>query len=231
MKKQKQFNKSLKPSSKNWIKRHINDPYVALAKQNAYRTRSAFKLIEIQEKFKIIKDKDIVLDLGAAPGGWSQIASKITQNVIAVDILEVAPIPNVQFIQGDFLNQSTLNLIKDAIGESEINVILSDMCPNTCGIKKIDHLRIINIFEEVTYFAKNHLKTGGSLVVKVFQGGAEKNTLTDIKMHFRKISHFKPKSSRKQSPELYLIATGFIGNGESPFLRSTSVSPNDGEQA
>jgi 23S rRNA (uridine2552-2'-O)-methyltransferase len=209
--KQRQFNKSLKPSSKNWIRRHINDPYVALAKEKGYRTRSAFKLVEIQEKFKIIKYGDVVLDLGAAPGGWSQIASQLTRHVIAVDLLDIASLPNVQFIQGDFLEQDTLNQVINIIGETGINVILSDMCPNTCGIKKIDHMRIVNILEEVTYFAKKNLKVGGSLVAKVFQGGAEKDALNDIKKCFYKVSHFKPKSSRNQSSELYLIATGFIG--------------------
>jgi 23S rRNA (uridine2552-2'-O)-methyltransferase len=206
---QKQFNKSLKQSSKNWIRRHINDPYVAMAKEKGYRARSAFKLLEIQEKFKIIRCGDIVLDLGAAPGGWSQIASQLTQHVIAVDILDMASLPNTQFIQGDFLEKCTLDQIINFIGETGIDVILSDMCPNTCGIKKIDHMRIVNMLEEVIYFSKKNLKIGGSLVVKVFQGGAEKNILDDIKKCFHKVSHFKPKSSRNQSSELYLIATGF----------------------
>lgn len=209
--KQKQFNKSLKQSSKNWIKRHINDPYVALAKQQGYRTRSSFKLLEIQKKFKIIKNEDTVLDLGAAPGGWSQVASQLARNVIAVDIIDIAPLPNVQFIQGNFLDQCTLNRIVNVVGEIGINIILSDMCPNTCGIKKVDHMRIINILEEVIDFSKKNLKIGGSLVIKVFQGGTEKDALDDIRRCFYKVSHFKPKSSRSRSSELYLVAIGFNG--------------------
>jgi 23S rRNA (uridine2552-2'-O)-methyltransferase len=182
-----------------------------MAKEKGYRTRSAFKLLEIQEKFKIIGKGDVVLDLGAAPGGWSQVASQLTTRpVIAVDILDISPLQNVRIIRGDFMDQSTLDQIINIIDEEPgIDVILSDMCPNTCGIKKIDHMRIVNILEEVIQFSKGNLRGGGSLVVKVFQGGAEKDALNDIKKCFRKVSHFKPKSSRNQSSEIYLIANGF----------------------
>jgi 23S rRNA (uridine2552-2'-O)-methyltransferase len=206
-----QLNRSLKQSSRVWIKRHINDPYVALAKEQEYRSRSAFKLLEMQEKFKIIKKEHVVLDLGAAPGGWSQIAAKISQNVIAVDIIEMQVLPNVRMIKGDFLEQSTLTQIVDTVGDTGIDVILSDMCPNTCGIRKVDHLRIINMLEEVIIFTENNLRVGGSIIAKSFQGGSEKELLIDLKRNFEKVKHFKPKASRNSSPELYLIATGFLG--------------------
>jgi 23S rRNA (uridine2552-2'-O)-methyltransferase len=182
---------------------------VAKAKKDGYRARSAYKLIEIQEKYHLIKPGDIVLDLGAAPGGWSQVASNITSHVIALDILAMDPIPNVKIICGDFTDPVIVNSIARTGDVTRLDVILSDMCPNTCGIKKIDHLRSGRMLEEVVEFSTHHLKNGGNIVVKVFQGGAEPEILTVLKRKFRKVAHFKPKSSRSESPELYLVALGF----------------------
>jgi 23S rRNA (uridine2552-2'-O)-methyltransferase len=151
----------------------------------------------------------ILLDLGASPGSWSQIASRLAQKVIAIDLLEMAPIQNVDFIQGDFLDLDNIKIIKQMLDGNLFDVILSDMAPNTCGIKKIDHLRIMNLIEEVFEFCKDNLKIGGHVVTKTFQGGTENNLMPKLKNQFEKVIHFKPNSSRKESKEVYLIALGF----------------------
>ncbi|MDR1233600.1 MAG: RlmE family RNA methyltransferase [Holosporales bacterium] len=203
-------NKSLKQSSRNWITRHVSDPYVIRAKKDGYRSRAAYKLIEIQEKYKIIRHSAVVLDLGAAPGGWSQVASNITHNIIAIDILAMDPIPNVKILCGDFTDPDVLLEIEQMIGfAGGIDVILSDMCPNTCGIKKVDHLRSVRMLEEVGEFSIRHLRAGGNLAIKVFQGGAELEILNTLKKKFQKVSYFKPKSSRPKSPEMYLVGREF----------------------
>lgn len=202
-------NKKMKESSRKWLIRQIKDPYVALAKKQGYRARSSFKLIEINKKFKILRENDIVVDLGAAPGGWSQVASKICKRVISVDLLEMDPLPKVDFFVGDFLEESTVKTLEQHLEGQKADVILSDMAPKTCGIKKIDHIRIMNLIEEVFEFSKMFLKYGGVMVVKVFQGGTENSLLTELKKHFVKIAHFKPESSRKESVEMYLVAMGF----------------------
>lgn len=202
-------NKRLKQSSKNWLQRQINDPFVAKARQKGYRSRAAFKIIEIQKKFKIIDKSSIVLDLGAAPGGWSQVIAGIAKKVIAIDLLEMLPIPNVEFINGDFTDPENMEKLKGLLPDGKANVVVSDMAPNTCGIGKVDHIRIISLLEEVYNFCKTVLSPEGTLVTKVFQGGAEATLLKEMKLHFRKIFHFKPSSSRKESPEIYLIAIGF----------------------
>jgi 23S rRNA (uridine2552-2'-O)-methyltransferase len=189
--------------------RQINDPYVEKAKKEGYKSRAAFKLIEIQDKFKIIKNNSIVIDLGAAPGGWSQVASKICNKIIAVDLLDMAPIPKVNFIKGDFLEETTMQKVMEIMKDSKADVVLSDMAPSSCGIKKVDHLRIVNLIEAVYEFCKISLNEGGTMVAKIFQGGAEAELLTDIKLRFSKVVHFKPNSSRKESVEMYLVATGF----------------------
>jgi 23S rRNA (uridine2552-2'-O)-methyltransferase len=208
MKKQIQ-NKKLKQSSRTWLQRQLNDPYVERAKKEGYRSRAAFKILEIQEKFKIIKKNDIVIDLGAAPGGWSQIASKMCKKVVAIDLIDMDSFPNVDFIKGDFLDETSIEKIKAILPTGKADVILSDMAPNTCGIKKVDHLRIMNLVEAVIEFAKETLNIGGNMVAKVFQGGTESELLKELKKHFEKIVHFKPQSSRKDSSEIYLIALGF----------------------
>ena len=209
MLKQHVKNKSLKLSSRNWINRQINDEYVIKAKQMGYRSRAAFKILEIQEKYKIINNKSVVVDLGAAPGGWSQVIAPMCKKIIAVDLLQMDPIPNVDFIQGDFLDNNCINIINEKLNNSKIDVILSDMAPNTCGIQKVDHLRIMNILEHVYEFAKITLNNGGTLVAKVFQGGAFNEINNKIKRDFKQVFNFKPKSSRKKSTELYIICKEF----------------------
>lgn len=187
----------------------MNDQYVEKAKKAGYRSRAAYKILEIQQKFKIFDQHSIVLDLGAAPGGWSQVVSNIAKKVIAIDLLDMPPIPNVQFIRGDFTEERNMQMLIQLLGNEKADAVLSDMAPNTCGIKKIDHLRIINLLEDVYNFSIKILKPGGSLVAKVFQGGATNDLLRNLKQSFAKVGHFKPLSSRKESPEMYLIARGY----------------------
>ncbi|MDR3030893.1 MAG: RlmE family RNA methyltransferase [Holosporales bacterium] len=203
-------NKKLKKSSRQWILRQMKDPYIIRAKKEGYRSRSAFKLLEIQEKFKIIRKDSIVIDLGSAPGGWSQIVSQVCKKVISIDLLEMESLPNVEFIQGDFLDLRSVEKINRILNGNLADVVLSDMAPNACGVKSIDHIRIMNLIEQVFEFCKENLKTEGVLVAKVFQGGTEDSLLRELKKRFEKTIHFKPKASRKESVETYLIALGFL---------------------
>jgi 23S rRNA (uridine2552-2'-O)-methyltransferase len=203
-------NKKLKGSSRKWVTRQLKDPYVALAKKHGYRSRAAFKLLEINEKFKIFKKSDVVIDLGAAPGGWSQVLSKLCRKVVAVDLLPMDPLPNVEFFVGDFSDEDTTQKIESLLCEEKADVILSDMAPQTCGIKKVDHIRIMSLVEEVFEFSKMFLKEGGTLVVKVFQGGAEKDLLCNLKKNFEMVRHYKPSASRKESVEMYIVASNFL---------------------
>ncbi len=212
MPKEHVINKHLKVSSRNWLNRQLNDQYVIKAKQEGYRSRAAFKILEIQNKYKIINKHSIVIDLGAAPGGWSQVIAHMCKKIIAVDLLPMASIPNVDFIQGNFLDKNCLEQIKEKLNNNKVDVILSDMAPNTCGIKTVDHLRIIDILEHVYEFAKLVLNVNGSLVAKVFQGGAFNEISNEIKQNFKQVCNFKPESSRKQSTELYIICKRFKNN-------------------
>lgn len=203
--KEKVRKKNLTPSSKKWLERQLNDPFVHKAKAEGYRSRAAYKLLEIQKKFHLLKKGMVVADLGAAPGGWSQVASHILKEsgkVYAIDILAMDPIPGVEFFQGDF------NDIADKIND-KVDVILSDMAPSSCGIKSIDHLRLMGMLEEVFEFAKTHLNENGSLVAKVLRGGTEAKLLAELKRAFRKVTHYKPDSSRAESSEIYVVAQGF----------------------
>ncbi|MDR1609449.1 MAG: RlmE family RNA methyltransferase [Holosporales bacterium] len=203
------FNKGLKQSSRNWVRRQINDPYVALARTEGYRSRAAFKLLEIQKKFRIIRKESVVVDLGAAPGSWSQVASTLCNDVVAVDLLDIVPLPNVSFVYGDFLEEETIGRILSILGDRRPDVVLSDMAPNTCGVKKVDHIRIMNLVEAVYRFCEETLAHEGTMVVKTFQGGASADVLHKMKSGFKTVKHFKPLSSRKESSELYVVSTGF----------------------
>lgn len=202
-------NKHLTSSSKKWLQRQLNDKYVICARNEGYRSRAAFKIIEIQRKYSIIKENSIVLDLGSTPGGWSQIVAPLCKHVIAVDLLEMQPLPNVDFIRGDFQSDEILNKIRKLLNGRSIDVIISDMAPSTCGIPKIDHLRIVNLLEQVFTFSKQILSIGGALVAKTFQGGGSNMLLKQLKASFRKVSNFKPNASRKESAEMYVICQEF----------------------
>jgi 23S rRNA (uridine2552-2'-O)-methyltransferase len=203
-------NKKLKESSKRWVERQINDQYVLKAKKLGYRSRAAFKIIEINKKFKVIRKDDVVIDLGAAPGGWSQVASKICKKVIAIDLLAMSTIPRVNFFLGNFSDQGSIESVQGLLGSTKANVIMSDMSPNVCGIQKVDHIRIMNLAEAVFDFAEMFLANDGVMIIKMFQGGSEGSFLAKVKRKFCKVQHFKPKSSRKESTELYLIAMNYL---------------------
>ena len=198
-------NQKLKQSSKLWIKRHLTDPYVAMAKDRGYRSRAAFKLLEINKKFNILHG--VAIDLGAAPGGWSQIATKFCQKVYAIDLLDMEDLPKVEFIKGDFTNNQIIEKLRNNCGK--VDVVLSDMAPNTCGIKSADHLKIMALVELAFDFSCKVLNHKGSFVTKIFQGGAEADFAKKLKKFFTNVKYFKPNSSRKDSVEMYIVATGF----------------------
>lgn len=200
-------------SSQKWLERQLNDPYVARAKREGYRSRAAFKLLEIDEKYHILKPGQRVVDLGAAPGGWSQIAAKKVGpkgKVVGIDLLPIDPMAGVEFIQLDFLDESAPGKLIEMLG-GPADVVMSDMAANTTGHKKTDHLRIIGLAEAAIYFAREILAPGGVFIAKVFQGGTENQLLTDLKRDFSVVRHVKPAASRADSAELYVLATGFRG--------------------
>ena len=205
-------------SSKKWLTRQLNDPFVEKARQEGWRSRAAFKIIEIDEKFKIFKKNKNVVDLGSAPGGWSQYAvTKVGENkVVALDLLEMSPIAGVHFLQQDFLAEETLTKIKEILVKISkkpyCNVLLSDMASNTTGNKIVDHLQIIGLLEDVLSVADKILKNGGCLVSKIFQGGSSDIILQQLKQKFKQVKYFKPKSSRQDSSETYLVALEFLDN-------------------
>jgi 23S rRNA (uridine2552-2'-O)-methyltransferase len=201
-------------SSKLWLERQINDPYVARAKREGYRSRAAFKLIEIDDKYRFLKPGGRVVDLGAAPGGWSQIAAKrvgATEGrgkVIAIDLLEMEAVPGVDFMQLDFLADDAPAVLKERLG-GLADVVLSDMAANTTGHRKTDHLRIVALVEAAAEFAAEVLAPGGVFLAKVIQGGTETDLLAMLKRSFASVKHVKPQASRADSAELYVLATGF----------------------
>ncbi len=203
-------------SSQRWLERQLNDPYVAAAKRDGWRSRAAFKLIEIDDKYHFLKHGMAVVDLGAAPGGWSQIAAKVVGpkgKVVGIDLLPIDPMPGVEFIQLDFLDESAPGKLIDMLG-GPADVVMSDMAANTTGHKKTDHLRIIGLAEAAIYFAREILAPGGAFVAKVFQGGTENQLLADLKRDFAVVRHVKPAASRADSAELYVMATGFRGRAD-----------------
>ncbi|MCO6187030.1 RlmE family RNA methyltransferase [Rhizobium sp. L1K21] len=209
----------LKASSRRWIERHINDPYVQRAKLEGYRARAAYKLLEIDEKHEILKGARRIVDLGSAPGSWSQIAAKVTNStegnirVAAIDFLEMDPLPGVHFIQMDFLDDRAPSLLTDAL-DGAPDLVISDMAAPTTGHKKTDHLRTMHLCEVAAYFAVDVLAEGGHFLTKTFQGGAENDLLTMLKQNFRQVLHIKPGASRSESVEMFLLAKGFKGRRE-----------------
>lgn len=205
-----------KLSSKLWLERQLNDPYVLQAKRDGYRSRAAYKLKEIDDKYKLLKPGMNVIDLGAAPGGWSQIAATRVKSlegkgkVVAIDLLEMPEIPGVTFAQLDFLDNKAPAKLRDMLGEGA-DVVMSDMAANTTGHRKTDQLRIIGLVELAAAFACEVLKPGGVFLAKVFQSGADAELLAQLKRDFTTIRHVKPAASRADSSERYLLATGFRG--------------------
>jgi 23S rRNA (uridine2552-2'-O)-methyltransferase len=204
-----------KHSSKLWLDRQLNDPYVARAKREGMRSRAAYKLQEIDDKARFFKRGAKVIDLGAAPGGWSQIAAKRVGapsqgRVIAIDLLEMDPVPGVEFMQLDFLDPSAPDTLKALLG-GRADVVLSDMAANATGHRKTDHIKIIALVEAAAEFAHEVLAPGGTFLAKVLQGGTEATLLGPLKRDFTTVKHVKPQASRPDSAELYLLATGFRG--------------------
>jgi 23S rRNA (uridine2552-2'-O)-methyltransferase len=201
-------------SSRAWLERQLNDPYVARAKREGFRSRSAFKLIEIDDKHHLLKPGSRVVDLGAAPGGWSQVARKRagpSGRVIALDILEMDAVAGVDFAKIDFLDTDAPDKLKGMLG-SAADVVLSDMAANATGHRQTDHLKIMALVEAAAEFAAEVLKPGGSFLAKVIQGGTEGALLAALKRDFAAVKHVKPAASRADSAELYVLATGFRGH-------------------
>ena len=200
-------------SSRAWLERQLNDPYVARAKREGFRSRAAFKLIEIDDKHHFLKPGARVVDLGAAPGGWSQVAARRVGErgrVVAIDLLEMEPLPGVTFATIDFLDPAAPNLLKEML-DGLADVVLSDMAANATGHRQTDHLKIMALVEAAAEFAGEVLKPGGSFLAKVIQGGTEGTLLASLKQRFASVKHVKPSASRADSAELYVLATGFRG--------------------
>lgn len=207
--------KGRKLSSKLWLERQLNDPYVARAKREGLRSRAAFKLSEIDDKARFLKKGQRVIDLGAAPGGWSQVAAKRVGapqqgRVVAIDLLAIDPLPGVEFAQLDFLSEDAPDKLKAMLG-GKADVVLSDMAANATGHRKTDHIKIVALVEAAGEFAREVLAPGGTFLAKVLQGGAETELLAGLKRDFASVKHVKPSASRSDSAELYLLATGFRG--------------------
>ncbi len=197
------------PASQRWLERQLNDPYVAAARAQGWRSRAAFKLIELDDRFHLLRPGSRVLDLGAAPGGWSQVAAQRgAVSVVGVDLLPVDPVSGASFLLGDFADPAMPGLLLERLG-GKPDVVLSDMAPNTTGHGATDHIRIVALAERALDFAVTVLAPGGAFVAKVFQGGTEHAMLATMKRRFAAVRHAKPPASRKQSSELYVVATGF----------------------
>lgn len=201
-------NRGRTTSSQAWLQRQLNDPYVAAARSKGFRSRSAFKLVELNEKFHFLKKGARVLDLGAAPGGWSQVAASAGATVVAADVLEMEDIPGVAFFQADLTDAHVPALLKQAL-DGPADIVLSDMAAPTTGHRATDHIRTIALVEIALAVAEDVLKPGGVFVGKVFQGGSSNELLARLKKSFREVKHVKPPASRQESVELYVVALGF----------------------
>jgi 23S rRNA (uridine2552-2'-O)-methyltransferase len=201
-------------SSQLWLQRQLNDPYVARAKREGFRSRAAFKLSEIDDRHHFIKSGACVIDLGAAPGGWSQVAAARvgkTGRVVAIDLLDMVAVPEVEFLQLDFLDARAPEKLKNLLG-GPADVVLSDMAANATGHRRTDHIKIMALVEAAAEFAREVLKPGGAFLAKVLQGGTEKELLTALRREYTVVKHVKPAASRADSAELYVLATGFRKN-------------------
>lgn len=205
-----------KKFSKNWIHQHINDPYVKLAQQQGYRARAAYKLIEILDTEKLMRQGDIIVDLGAAPGSWSQVArerllgpgGEINGRVIALDLLPMEPIAGVEFFQGDFREDEVLHELESRLDGQKVNLVISDMAPNLSGVGPADAARIQHVCELVLDFALSHLEPNGAVIVKAFHGSGFSQIVEMFKQHFKRVVERKPKASRDRSSETFLVAQG-----------------------
>ena len=207
---------TIKASSRRWLERHLNDPYVHQSKIDGYRSRAAYKLIEINQRYNLLKKGQKIIDLGAAPGGWCQVAAQIVgstndhPSVVGIDYLHVDPLPGVTMLEMDFLDDDAPQKLIEALG-AKPDLVISDMAAPTIGHRQTDHIRTIHLCEVAADFAVSVLKPGGHFLAKTFQGGAENELLTTLKQNFKKVYHVKPPASRSESVELYLLAYDFKG--------------------
>ena len=203
-----------KKFSKDWIHQHINDPYVKMAQQKGYRARAAFKLIEILDTEKLMRRGDVVVDLGSAPGSWSQVARErlagpggaVDGRIIALDLLPMEPVAGVEFIQGDFRDDAVLQQLQEMVGDQAVDLVISDMAPNLSGVGVADSARIQHVCELALDFACNHLKPDGALIVKAFHGSGFSQIVQAFKQRFKRVVERKPKASRDKSSETFLVA-------------------------
>jgi len=199
------------PSSQAWLSRQVNDPYAAKARAHGYRSRAAYKVSELDDKLKVLKPGARVIDLGLAPGGWTQVAiERGVTNIVGVDLLPVDPLPPAHIVQMDFTDPACGPLLMDLLGGAP-DVVMSDMAPNTVGHRRTDHLRIMGLIEIAAEFAISVLKPGGVFIAKAFQGGETAPVMAILKQNFTDVRNLKPKASRADSSEVYLVATGFKG--------------------
>ena len=198
-------------SSKRWLTEHFDDPYVKQAQQSGLRSRAAFKLLELQDKRQLIRPGMVVVDLGAAPGGWSQVARPLLGpqgRLIALDVLAMEPVPGVEFIEGDFTEDEPLQRLEDALGEAAVDLVMSDMAPNMSGMATVDQAKAMYLAELALEFAKRWLKPGGDFVVKLFQGTDFDAYVREVRTAFKNVQVVKPRASRPRSKEVYLLARG-----------------------
>ena len=199
-------------SSRRWLDRHFSDAYVKQARREGFRSRAAYKLLEIQERDRILKPGQVVVDLGAAPGGWSQLAQRLVGpegDVIALDLLAMEPLPGVEFIQGDFREKTVLDRLQELLDGRPVDLVISDMAPNVTGMAAVDQPRAMYLCELALDFAREVLKPGGGMVIKVFQGEGFDHYLRELRTAFTKVVTRKPKASRPNSREVYLVAGNF----------------------
>jgi 23S rRNA (uridine2552-2'-O)-methyltransferase len=208
--------KGRKVSSTRWLERQLNDPYVKKARAEGYRSRAAYKLLELDERFGLLKGVKGVVDLGIAPGGWSQVVRRRVPaaKVAGIDLLPTDPIDGVTILQMDFMDEDAPEKLREALGLPEADLVMSDMAANTVGHPQTDHLRTMGLVEAGMLFATEVLRPGGAYVAKVLAGGADINLVAELKRHFTTVKHAKPPASRKDSSEWYVIAQGFKGRTE-----------------
>ena len=205
--------KGRKTSSTRWLQRQLNDPYVKRAKADGYRSRAAYKLLELDERFGFLKGVTAVVDLGIAPGGWTQVVRRRAPKaaIVGIDLLPTDPIDGVEILEMDFMDEAAPETIREALGDVPADLVMSDMAANTVGHQQTDHLRTMALVEAGLLFATEVLKPGGTYVAKVLAGGADNNLVAELKRHFTTVKHAKPPASRKDSSEWYVIAQGFKG--------------------
>ena len=202
-----------KVSSTRWLERQLNDPYVKRAKADGYRSRAAYKLLELDEKYGLLKGVKAVVDLGIAPGGWSQVVRRRSPaaRIAGIDLLPTDPIDGVAILQMDFMDETAPEKLREAVGSDQVDLVMSDMAANTVGHPQTDHLRTMGLVEAGMEFASEVLRPGGAYVAKVLAGGADNVLVAELKRHFATVKHAKPPASRKDSSEWYVIAQGFKG--------------------